>query len=85
MHLRLLLKSKEMSEAAIITAITVIGGLLSLITKELFAMRKDVKQVHTIINSRMDELLALTKKDSKAEGKEEARVEQVQIDKDKDC
>jgi hypothetical protein len=70
-----------MSEAVIISLISAGTSILTAVL--VLLIKKNVQSVHMLINSRMTELLELTKTGSKAEGKEEERVEQVERDKNK--
>lgn len=66
-----------MSEGVAIALITVGGGILTLLIKllfEFFTLRKH-------INSRMDELLKISREKSRADGNREGREEQKKEDK----
>jgi hypothetical protein len=53
-------------------------GIATVIVAVLgFFIKRQVTQLHVTINSKMDSLLDLTRKASKAEGKEEERNEQL--------
>jgi len=70
-----------MTDAVIIA---LIGGIVSivslamtlLIKKSQSSLESNQKDLHKQINSRMDELLRLTKEKGKAEGKAEEKAEQ---------
>jgi len=76
-----------MSDAVIISIISGIVAILSLgmtllvnlriarITASQKVLAESQDNLHRQINSRMDELLALTRKDSKAEGKAEEKAD----------
>lgn len=61
--------------ALLLTAIGSIGGMIMGIINS-----RKIEEVHKTTNSKMDQMLEVSNRASKAEGKEEARVEQVVID-----
>ena len=57
----------QMNTELIILASTFVGFLATVVGSFIIVWR-EIKGVHRIINSRMDELLELTRKSSRAEG-----------------
>lgn len=62
-----------MSDSVIIALIGAVVSLGSLAMTLL--IKRSQNKLHKQINSRMDELLALTRKEGKAEGNKEGRIE----------
>jgi hypothetical protein len=54
---------------AVITAVTALVVALGALTTAIVRLHDSVAKTHTLVNSRMDELLALTRESSRAAGR----------------
>ena len=73
-----------MTEGVTIAIITVVGAIATaFVNKRIAQVHKKVDEIELRIDGRMDELLELTRKSSKAEGNVEGRAEQTEENKAK--